>query len=319
MNATAKFAREFEAIARAYEKAGGNPEVFRSPRIASLVVSGNKVLGANEIPGIHLESEELPSGVKAKVTVEPGTRIEYPVHLCFGVLPEEGVQEIYSEFEIGDGAQVAFIAHCTFPNAVKVKHVMDSRVHVGKGATMHYREAHYHGETGGTEVLPKARIQVDEGGRYFSEFSLTTGRVGRLEFDYVVDVAAEGVAELSAKAYGYGDDRIVVRETIRLNGERARGLAKSRIAVRDKAHSEVYGTTEGNAPFARGHVDCVEIVRDEAVANAVPVVRVNDPTAYVTHEAAIGTVDKKELETLMARGLTEEEAVDVIIKGMLGE
>jgi hypothetical protein len=37
----------------------------------------------------------------------------------------------------------------------------------------------------------------------------------------------------------------------------------------------------------------------------------------VTHEAAIGSVDKKELETLMARGLDEEQAVDVIIRGML--
>lgn len=55
----------------------------------------------------------------------------------------------------------------------------------------------------------------------------------------------------------------------------------------------------------------------QAVANAIPVVRVRDARAYVTHEAAIGTVNKKELETLMARGLTEEEAVDVIIRGML--
>ncbi len=55
----------------------------------------------------------------------------------------------------------------------------------------------------------------------------------------------------------------------------------------------------------------------QAVANAIPVVRVRDDRAYVTHEAAIGTVNKKELETLMARGLTEEEAVDVIIRGML--
>ena len=38
----------------------------------------------------------------------------------------------------------------------------------------------------------------------------------------------------------------------------------------------------------------------------------------MTHEAALGTVDKKELETLMARGLDEETAVDVIIRGMLG-
>jgi len=73
----------------------------------------------------------------------------------------------------------------------------------------------------------------------------------------------------------------------------------------------------GNAPFARGHVDCIEVVRDRAVANAVPIVKVRDDRAYVTHEAAIGTVNKKELETLMSRGLDEETAVDVIIRGML--
>jgi Fe-S cluster assembly scaffold protein SufB len=47
------------------------------------------------------------------------------------------------------------------------------------------------------------------------------------------------------------------------------------------------------------------------------VVRVTDHRAKVTHEAAIGTVDKKELETLMTRGLDEETAVDIIVQGML--
>jgi Fe-S cluster assembly scaffold protein SufB len=37
----------------------------------------------------------------------------------------------------------------------------------------------------------------------------------------------------------------------------------------------------------------------------------------LTHEAAIGSVDKKQVETLMARGLTEDEAVDVVVRGML--
>lgn len=318
MSVTYEFAREFEAIVKAYEKAGGKPEVFKSSRIASAVISGNKVLFVNEIPGIRIEAEELPSGVKANIKVAPGVRLEYPVHLCFGVLPKDGVQEIYSHFEIGEKAWVAFIAHCTFPNAVNVRHIMDATIHVSSGALMHYRESHYHGEYGGTEVLPRAKVTVEEDGRYFSEFTLTSGRVGKLDLDYTVDVGPRGVAELVTKAYGYGDDSIVVRETIRLNGEKARGLAKARIAVREKAKSEVHGIVEGNAPFARGHVDCIEIVRDEAIANATPVVLVRDPTAYVTHEAAIGTVDKKELETLMARGLSEEEAVDVIIKGMLG-
>jgi Fe-S cluster assembly scaffold protein SufB len=308
---------DFEAILKAYECSGGDPNFLRSPKVASLVISGNRVLGANEVPGVHVEAQEFERGVRIKLFIEPGTRLETPAHLCFGVIPAEGVQEILPEFEIGEGARAEFIAHCTFPNAVKVKHLMEARIHVGKNATMKYSETHYHGEAGGVEVIPKAEVTVDEGGRYTSEFALTTGRVGELAFDYVVDVAAQGVAELTVKAYGYGDDAITVKETIRLNGEHARGLAKSRIAVRDRATSEVIGTTEGNAPYARGHVDCIEIVRDQAMASAIPVVRVRDDRAYVTHEAAIGTVNKKELETLMARGLDEETAVDVIIRGML--
>jgi hypothetical protein len=39
----------------------------------------------------------------------------------------------------------------------------------------------------------------------------------------------------------------------------------------------------------------------------------------VTHEAAIGTVDHQQLETLMAHGLDPQEAVDRIILGMRGK
>jgi len=44
---------------------------------------------------------------------------------------------------------------------------------------------------------------------------------------------------------------------------------------------------------------------------------VKHPKAHVTHEAAIGSVDSKQLQTLMARGLSEDEATDLIIKGLL--
>jgi len=72
-----------------------------------------------------------------------------------------------------------------------------------------------------------------------------------------------------------------------------------------------------NAEGARGHVDCMEIVKDNAVASAVPIVKVTNSLAKVTHEAAIGSVDKRQMETLMAHGLTPEEAVDIIVKGIL--
>jgi Fe-S cluster assembly scaffold protein SufB len=94
-------------------------------------------------------------------------------------------------------------------------------------------------------------------------------------------------------------------------------LAKSRIAVKDQGISEVNTTTEGNAPGARGHMDCTEIVRDEAIAANNPIVKVTNAKSQVTHEAAIGTVNMREMETLMARGLDEDEAVDLIIRAMI--
>jgi len=58
-------------------------------------------------------------------------------------------------------------------------------------------------------------------------------------------------------------------------------------------------------------------VRDQAHAHNEPRVVVCNDQAQVTHEAAIGTVNRKELETLLARGLDENEAVDLIIRGMI--
>ena len=255
---------------------------------------------------------------RAKITVDPGVAIDKPVHLCFGVIPQEGLQEIISEFQIGDGARVTFLAHCSFPNALRVKHVMDARIHVGKNAEMTYSETHYHGEEGGAEVLPVVKVVVDEGGVLKNEFKLIKGAVGQLRVDYEGDLKKDAVCEFYAKVYGKKDDRISIKESIYLNGENARGLAKSRIVSSQRCHSEVVGEVIGNAPYSRGHVDCVEIIKGtEARASAIPRLVVVDDRAKLTHEAAIGSVDKKQVETLMARGLSEDEAVDVIVRGML--
>jgi len=311
------WADEMAAMQDAYQQAGGDPKALQLPEVATLVVSANNVLAAHEIPGVRFEAESIDHGVRARIFVSPQAKIEHPVHLCFGVIPAEGLQNIQAEYDIGDGAQVKFLAHCSFPNATKVEHVMQARVHIGKGASLNYTEEHYHGPSGGIEVRPHAEITVDEGGEFITTFSLTRGRVGLLDIDYQIDAGPEAKVEMITKAYGTEEDRIQVREVVRLNGDKARGLTKTRVAVRNQALSEIFTTMEGNAPGARGHMDCTEIVRDTAEARNTPLVIVRDDQAQVTHEAAIGTVNRKELESLLARGLDEDEAVDLIIRGMI--
>ena len=311
------WANELNDMMEAYSQAGGDPQNLQLPEVATLVVSANQVLTSHEVPGIHFYAEPLEHGVKARISVEPGAQIEKTVHLCFGVIPEEGVQKIVAEYEIGAGAEVKFLAHCSFPNAVKVQHLMQARIRVGENASMSYTEEHYHGPYGGIEVRPHAEVTVEEGGKFITTFSLTRGRVGLIDLDYLVNVASRGIAEMTTKAYGTKDDHITVREVVKLDGDGARGLTKTRVAVRNQAVSEIYTAMEGNAPGARGHMDCTEIVRDRAEARNTPLVIVRDDHAQVTHEAAIGTVNRKELESLLARGLDEDEAVDLIIRGMI--
>src|SRR5690606_38468462 len=106
-------------------------------------------------------------------------------------------------------------------------------------------------------------------------------------------------------------------EAVILRGERSRSLIKTRVVLEGEASAEITGITEAHAAGARGHVDCMEVVQGRAQASAIPIVRVCHPGAKVTHEAAIGSVDKQALETLMASGLNPEEAFELIVSVIL--
>ncbi|HYQ48628.1 MAG TPA: SufD family Fe-S cluster assembly protein, partial [Thermodesulfovibrionales bacterium] len=291
---------ELDDLLKAFGDAGGDRAVLENRDTAHLVASGHALLSMNSVEGLEVDARETRTGISARVTVREGARIRNPVHLCFGVLHKKGTQKVRMNVRLERNASAHFIAHCIFPRAEKVRHIMDAAVEIGEGAEMRYSETHYHGPYGGIEVVPKAVVRVGSNGRYISEFTLLDGRVGTLDIDYAVEAEENAVTEMTAKVFGHADDRISIREKVILAGENARGLIKTRIALEGEAVAEVTGITEGNAAGARGHVDCMEIVKDKAVAKAVPIVHVTNPLAKVTHEAAIGSVDKRQIETLMA-------------------
>lgn len=310
--------KEYEAMLEAYGRAGGNPGALRNGETGSLVVHENKVLSVSHAPGLKVETEHTESGVNVTLVVAEGARIEHPVHLCFGVLPRQGLQEIVMRVEAQADSDITVIAHCLFPNAVDVTHKMDADIRIGDNARFCYQETHYHGEAGGIRVVPKGKVFVGKNGVWQSTFTLIEGCVGVLDYDFDVFGDENSISELTVKVSGKKKDEIDIVEKIHLDGQGARGLAKSRLVLSDNARAMVRGETYGNAPFARGHIDCLEVVNgDGVVASAVPVVYVNDRRAKVTHEAAIGSIDSKQMQTLMARGLSEEEAVDVIVRGIL--
>jgi len=121
-----------------------------------------------------------------------------------------------------------------------------------------------------------------------------------IDIDYHTDCQADSSAEMKARIFGRQDDRIKIKESASLDGEASRAVLTTHIAVRDEARAEIYNELIARGPYSRRHVDCKEIIQGNGVARAVPVVEVRHSKAHITHEAAIGSVDSKQLQTLMA-------------------
>lgn len=287
------------------------------PHTAHIVVEGNCVVSRQSVPGMQLLIEEHDEKLAAELVVAQGVHIERPIHTCIGFLGARGAQRIEIRLRLEAGAVATMLAHCLFPNSETGSHAMQAGIELGAGAELRYVEGHYHGLAGGMSVRPQIDVALGPGARYFSDFSLTDGTVGRLRIDQKITAANDAIAEVTARVFGRATDEIEIRDELVLAGRASRGLVKTRIALCDDARANVVGIMCGRAEGARGHMDCLELVRDRAVARAEPIVDVSHPLAKVTHEAAVGTVDQSQLETLMAHGLTPEEAIDVIVTGIL--
>lgn len=287
------------------------------PDIAHVEIHGNQVLGAHLVEGLQVESKSFEDGVDINIRVIKNTKIKNPVRFCFGLIPENGIQKLNINTIIEENASASFIANCTFPNAKNIQHLMNATITIENGAELKYFERHIHGPEGGVTIVPVTKVFVKENARYSTEFELIKGAAGIIELDYMAEVSKNSIVDMKARIFGRVKDKIHIKEAAHLIGENSVGVLTSHIALKDEADAIVENEIIADAPYSRGHVDCKEIVQGAAKARAVPVVQVNDPRAHVTHEAAIGSVDSKQLETLLSRGLTEDEAVDLIIAGLL--
>ena len=70
----------------------------------------------------------------------------------------------------------------------------------------------------------------------------------------------------------------------------------------------------------RAHVDCAGMVLDakaEGFIESIPGLRGLHPEARMSHEASIGKIAPEQVEYLQSRGMTEREAISMIIRGFL--
>ncbi len=74
-----------------------------------------------------------------------------------------------------------------------------------------------------------------------------------------------------------------------------------------------------SAPNSKSRVECDALILDsESRSDTYPTMKINESSAQIEHEATVSKIGEEKLFYLMSRGLTEVEAMSLIVSGFIG-
>ena len=192
-------------------------------------------------------------------------------------------------------------------------HQATGKIVIKQGAKVNYQHIHSWGEKDIVETNYQFFLEKDSQLNYNYRV-ITPPRELKTNNRLILQENASANLEMSASCM---ETKFNIKESLILKGRNSSGMLKLRLAVgknsRISADSQIRAEAE-----AKGHLDCQGLLTDEkAVISMVPALVCSHQKAQITHEASIGRVSEEQLNYLMMRGLTEKQALDLIINGFL--
>ena len=250
------------------------------------------------------------------VRVPAGKKSSMPVQTCLMLGSKKIFQTVHNIIIVEEEANLDIITGCTSKKGVEEGlHLGISEMYVKKGATLSFTMIHNWAEQIG--VRPRTVVHVEEGGTYISNY-ICLKPVRSVQLYPTVRLEGKGaITRLNTIAIAHSGSELDLGSRAILNAPETKAELVSRtitIGGRIVARGEMVGNANG----AKGHLECKGLVlTDKGSQLAIPVLEANVADIELTHEAAVGKIAKDQVEYLMARGIPEEEAVGMIVRGFL--
>ena len=246
---------------------------------------------------------------------EKGVQVKQPVQACLYIAKEGFSQNVHNVVIAEEESNLQVITGCaTSPHLVSGLHVGVSEFYVKKGAQLHFTMIHDWGEQ--VNVRPRTYVHVEAGGVFVSNY-ISLKPVGSLQMNPTTHLAGEGaVARFNSVLVAGRGCSLDVGSRVILDAPGTRAEIISR-AIAAGGTILARGELIGKAKGIKAHLECKGLILKEGLMHAIPELRGYVPGVEMSHEAAVGKIDQREIEYLMARGIDEEEAVSTIVRGFL--
>ena len=246
----------------------------------------------------------------------PDAKAVYPVQSCLYLSEDKLAQDVHNVIISEENSELHIITGCASgPHVRSGLHVGISEFYIKRGAKLKFTMIHNWAEE--MTVRPRSVAIVEEGGIFESNYICLLPARDLQMYPTAILSGKNAVATfnsvLLAKQGSYMDvgSRVILKE----EGCRAEVVSRT---VSTGGTIIARGHLVGEAPHIKAHLECKGLLLSPTgIIHAIPELEGRTSDLDMSHEAAVGKIAKEEIEYLMARGLSEEEATSLIVKGFL--
>ncbi|MEM1750291.1 MAG: SufD family Fe-S cluster assembly protein [Desulfurococcaceae archaeon] len=262
---------------------------------------------------VKIDLREVDNGVF--IYVPKNTKLTDPVYNCFVLASKGFVQRVYNLIVVDDGSEAVSVTGC-LSLVHEAIHSSHEEAYVGKGSK--YYKIMIHNWLPKVVVSAIKRVTLMSEANYY-DYYINSTSLDRMSF--ITEVFHEGEkssSKIDQVVIGSEESKLRYITTTYLSAPGSNTEIVSRVLGMDESYIETKSSIMAVKPGVKGHVECRGLlISDRATITTIPILKSSISDSTLTHEASIGRIKRDEVEYLMARGFSEDEAVSLIIRGFL--
>jgi len=166
------------------------------------------------------------------------------------------------------------------------------------------------------DVRPRSVARVEEGGIFINNYICMKPVRSIQMYPTTYLVGDNATAMFYSIIVGTPGSYLDIGGRIYLKnrGSRAEIIQRS---ISNGAHIINRGHLIGEAPEIKAHLECKGLLLKGGIIDSIPQLEGHVEGVDMSHEAAVGKVAQEEINYLMSRGLSEDQATSTIVRGFL--
>ncbi len=246
----------------------------------------------------------------------PGQKTVFPVQACLYLAKAKLVQNVHNIIIAEEDSELHIITGCTAASREDPGlHLGVSEFYIKRGARVTFTMIHSWNPE--IAVCPRTAAIIEEDGLFISNYLLMKPVRSLQMYPAATCVGENATVRYNSILVASEGSSLDVGSKALLDARGSRTEIVSR-AITTGGNIIARGYIEGNAPDVKGHLECRGLIlQGSGTIHAIPELKGNLAGVDLSHEAAVGKIAEEEVEYLMARGLTRDEATATIVRGFL--